>query len=102
MGLVSPKKRVRNKSTGRNYAVDEKYESTPKQKKRRAERNAARHALMKKGVVHKGDGLDVDHINSNPNDNVPANWRAIPKSQNRSYPRTKTAREKKRPGIITT
>ncbi len=102
MGIVSPKKRVRNKSTGRNYAVDTKYESTPKQKKRRASRNAARRALMAKGKVKVGDGLDLDHKNSNPLDNKPSNWRVEPASVNRSYPRTKTAREKKRPGIITT
>ena len=88
-------KRVRNKSTGRNYAVDLAYESTPIQKKKRAARNRARRALMKKGLVHKGDGMDVDHKNSNPLDNRPSNWRVQPKSQNRSYPRTRTAGEKK-------
>lgn len=100
MGLLT-KKRIRNKSTGRNYALEAKYEATPKQKKRRAMRNAARRALMAKGLVHKGDGNDVDHINSNPMDNQPSNWRVRTASQNRSYPRTKTAREKKRPGIFT-
>lgn len=98
MGLVSPKKRVRNKSTGRNYAVDVKYESTPKQKKRRASRNKARRIAIQKGLAKKGDGLDLDHKNSNPLDNNPKNWRIVPKSVNRSFPRTKTASEKRRPG----
>lgn len=91
-------RRVRNKSTGRNYAVDTAYESTPIQKAKRASRNRARRAMMKKGLVRKGDGNDVDHRNSNPLDNNPANWRVEPKSVNRSYPRTRTAREKKLPG----
>jgi len=35
------------------------YNSTPEQKKRRAQRNAARRKLMAQGKVHKGDGKDV-------------------------------------------
>ena len=47
----------------RNYKHEyETYQGLPKQKKLRAQRNAARNALMKKGLVHKGDGKDVDHI----------------------------------------
>lgn len=41
------------------------YQGTPLQKKRRAERNAARRKLMKEGRVHKGDGLEVDHKSRN-------------------------------------
>ena len=37
------------------------YQGSEEQKKNRAERNAARAALEKKGVVRKGDGKDVDH-----------------------------------------
>jgi len=40
-----------------------KYNSSPAQKKRRAQRNAARSKLEKEGKVSKGDGKDVDHKN---------------------------------------
>ena len=46
----------------RNYDNEYKtYQGTPKQKKARAERNKARAILTKKGLVHKGDGMDVAH-----------------------------------------
>lgn len=50
--------------TGRNYAKETAYESSPIQKKRRADRNRARRLAMKKGLVHKGDGKEVDHLGS--------------------------------------
>ena len=102
-GIMAPKakKRVNNKSTGRDYKAEQKYDGSPIVKKKRAMRNAARRAMMKAGKVKKGDGMDVDHINSNPFDNNPKNWRVRKASDNRSYPRTKNAREKKRPGIMT-
>ena len=40
------------------------YHALPLQKKRRADRNAARRKAMKKGLVHKGDGKEVDHLGS--------------------------------------
>ena len=39
----------------------DKYHSSPEQKKNRAKRNKARRQLEREGVVHKGDGMDVDH-----------------------------------------
>lgn len=39
----------------------EQYQGTDEQKKKRAERNAARRKLMKDGKVHRGDGKDVAH-----------------------------------------
>lgn len=50
---------------------------------------------MAAGKVKKGDGKDVDHKNGKTSDNNMGNLRAIPKSKNRSYPRTKTAGKKK-------
>ena len=41
------------------------YQGKPEQIKRRAQRNAARRAAAKKGLVHKGDGKEVDHLGSN-------------------------------------
>lgn len=57
----------------RNYAKENRWESSPEQKKRRAARNRARQAAMKKGLVHKGDGKELDHLGSHPHgslDNV--------------------------------
>lgn len=71
------------------------YQGKPEQIKKRASRNAARAKMMKAGKVRKGDGRDVDHSNGDPLDNSTKNLRAQPKSQNRSFPRTKTARKKK-------
>ena len=69
------------------------YQGKPDQIKKRAERNAARRELAKSGVVHKGDGREVDHKKPlvKGGTNARSNLRAIPASQNRSFARTKTA-----------
>jgi hypothetical protein len=38
------------------------YQGLPAQKKRRADRNRARRHAMAKGLVHKGDGKELDHV----------------------------------------
>ena len=54
----------------RNYAKEyENYHSSPKQKKRRASRNAARRQMERAGKVQKGDGNDVHHTTGNPCNN---------------------------------
>lgn len=79
----------------RNYRLEyDHYAGTPEQIARRSSRNKARRLLMKEGKVKKGDGRDVDHKNSDPLKNTRSNLRVQTKSQNRSFPRTKTAREK--------
>ena len=46
----------------RPYAKEyEQYDGTPMVKKKRAARNKARAIMEKEGLVHKGDGKDVDH-----------------------------------------
>ena len=40
------------------------YHAKPEQKKRRADRNAARRKAAKAGKVHKGDGKEVHHTGS--------------------------------------
>lgn len=79
-----------------NYKRDYKqeyanYQGKADQKKKRASRGRARYSLMKKGRVRLGDGKDVDHKNTNANDNSPSNLRVQSKSTNRSYPRNKSA-----------
>jgi hypothetical protein len=49
----------------RNYAKELKWQASEEQKTRRAQRNAARRAAMKKGLVRKGDGKEVDHLGFN-------------------------------------
>jgi hypothetical protein len=72
------------------------YQGKPEQIKKRAMRNAARAEMEKKGVVRKGDNLDVDHKTpiAKGGGNGSGNLRAVPKSENRSFARTKTARMK--------
>jgi len=78
----------------RDYEKEYKnYHSRPEQIKKRASRNAARRAALKSGKVKKGDNLDVHHRNGNPLDNSKSNLRAVHKSKNRSFARTKTARK---------
>jgi hypothetical protein len=50
----------------RDYAKEyAQYHASPEQKKRRAQRNAARREAEKDGKVRKGDGKEVDHLGSN-------------------------------------
>jgi hypothetical protein len=74
----------------REYA---NYQGKPEQIANRAKRNSARAELSKEGVVRKGDGKDVDHSRpiAKGGGNSRSNLRAVPKSQNRSFARTKTA-----------
>lgn len=52
------------KDKKRNYAKENKWENTPEQVARRVERNRDRRAAIKKGLVKKGDGKEIDHINA--------------------------------------
>lgn len=65
-----------------------KYQKAPEEVKKRENRNVARHHLEMAGLVHKGDGKDVEHKNGNALDNRPSNWRAGTEHHNRSYART--------------
>ena len=65
------------------------YTSKPEVKKKRAEQNAARREMIKKGLAHKGDGKDVDHKVplSKGGTNSKSNLRVVDKSTNRSFSR---------------
>lgn len=85
--------------SSKNYKRDYRREylvshSSPEEKKKRASRNAARRSMEKKGLVRKGDGKDVDHKNTNANDNSPGNLRVKSASSNRSFARNKKAGKK--------
>lgn len=60
------------------------YNSSPKQKKRRAERNNIRRKLEREGKVRKGDGKDVDHRNHNTSDKSSKNISVMSRSKNRA------------------
>jgi hypothetical protein len=69
----------------RNYRLEyQKYQASTSAKLDRAARNRARRELMAKGIVHKGDGKDVDHKDGNPQNNGDDNLRVLSKSKNRS------------------
>jgi len=65
------------------------YHSKTLQKKRRAQRNAARRKMEKAGLVHKGDGKDVDHRDRNTAHNGRSNLRVTSKKVNRGWRRGK-------------
>lgn len=50
----------------RNYREEyDEYHGSEEQKKRRAQRNAARRKAEKQGKVKKGDDKEVDHVGAN-------------------------------------
>ena len=67
----------------------EMYDGTPAVKKKRAERNKARAIKEKAGLVHKGDGKDVDHKTplSKGGKTTRSNLKVKAASNNRSYAR---------------
>ena len=67
----------------------EMYDGTPAVKKKRAARNKARRELEREGLVHKGDGKDVDHSKplSKGGSTARSNLRVKSASDNRSFKR---------------
>ncbi len=70
----------------RDYKKEYKdYQGKPEQIKRRSQRNKARRAAAKKGLVSKGDGKEVDHLGFNRKgalDN--SNVKVVSRKKNRS------------------
>lgn len=69
----------------RDYRKEyDEYHGTPEQKKRRAQRNAARRKAMKEGKVRKGDNKEVDHVGSHRTGSLAnVRTRVISKTANR-------------------
>jgi hypothetical protein len=67
----------------------EQYDGTPAVKKKRAARNKARRMMEAEGLVHKGDGKDVDHKRplSKGGASNRSNIRVKSATANRSYKR---------------
>ena len=68
----------------RNYAKENRWQAQPEQVARRVQRNQARAEAMKRGLVEKGDGKEVDHIGKNRRGKLNNNKvRVVPKAVNR-------------------
>lgn len=73
------------RGTLRDYAREyRRFQSSKKAKKDRASRNKARRQAEREGRVHKGDGKEVDHVNSNPRQNTKSNLRVVSRHANRA------------------
>lgn len=67
-----------------NYAKENAWEDTPAQVRRRVARVRARRKAEREGKVHKGDGMELDHIGFHRTgslDNVPV--RVVTRHANR-------------------
>ena len=74
----------------RDIAQETKTSNARGEKPKRAARNRARRLLEKKGMVHKGDGKDVDHkqpLSKGGAQTAPGNLRVVSAHKNRSFPR---------------
>jgi hypothetical protein len=80
----------------RDYAKEyAAYDGKPEVKKKRAERNRARAAMIKAGKARKGDGKDVHHVTPLAKGGMGKSKLAVvSKSENRSFARTKSAKMK--------
>lgn len=82
----------------RDYAQEKKTSDARGEKPKRAARNRARRELVHLGMVHKGDGMDVDHkkeMSQGGAKTALKNLQAMPASKNRSFPRDAGAHRKK-------
>lgn len=58
----------------------------------RAARNKVRRRFMRKGLVTKGDGKDIDHKNGDPRDDSPSNLQVMDRKKNRGAKRVAQGR----------
>ena len=68
----------------RDYKKEYLYHKSPKQKKRRAQRNAARAKMVKKHGKAAVKGKDIEHKNHNTADDSDGNLKIMDRSANRS------------------
>lgn len=90
-----PKKGQFKKGATADSIRQRAYNSSPTQKKRRAERNASRAVMAKAGKVKKGDGKDVDHRDHNTKNKSGKNLQVISKSKNRAMNQYDPRKKKK-------
>ena len=77
---------MENVTIGKEYEL---YHSRPEQIHNRSERTTLRRKANHDGITHKGDGLDLDHIQplSHGGSNSMANARVVSAGRNRSFSR---------------
>jgi hypothetical protein len=78
------------KSSKQKLAYQKAYNAQPENVKKRELNNAARREAMRKGLVNKGDGKDVDHkkMLDEGGTNQSSNLRVIDASTNRGWRKT--------------
>ena len=92
-------------ATKRDYKKEyKKFQSSTKQKKKRAERNKLNREAKKKGIIKKGDGYDMSHtkngvrkkkasVNRGSNKDQPGDKKARGKGQKKNQPKRRTKRK---------
>ena len=79
-----PKRGEYKKNAKADSVRQRAYNSSPEQKRRRAERNASRAKMERAGKVRKGDGKDVDHKDHNTSNQSSSNLSVTSRSKNRA------------------
>lgn len=73
------------RGTLRDYEREySRFQSSKKAKRDRASRNKARRQAEREGRVRKGDGKEVDHVDSNPRNNAKSNLSVVSRRTNRA------------------
>lgn len=82
------------KSSKAKLAYMAEYQKKPENVEKRVERNKARREAMREGLVHKGDGKDVDHkkMLDEGGSNDKSNRRVVSAAENRAW-------RAKKPGV---
>lgn len=78
-------------SSASHIRAQDKYQASEIQKHKRAARNKARRHMIKLGLVHKGDGKDVNHKDGNALHNTRSNWNVESQKKNRTIRRNRKA-----------
>lgn len=82
----------RKRTAAGNRHEYQKFQSSAKARAERSARTTARRKANASGRTHKGDGKEIDHINSIPTDNRASNLRVVSRKTNRG----KTENSRKR------
>ena len=82
----------RKRTAAGNRHEYQKFQSSAKARAERSARTTARRKANASGRTHKGDGKELDHINSIPTDNRASNLRVVSRKTNRG----KTENSRKR------
>lgn len=75
------------KSSKAKLAYMAEYQKKPENVAKRVERNSARRDALREGIVHKGDGKEIDHRTplDKGGSNAKSNQRVVPASENRAW-----------------